>query len=80
MARGPRKTLEDRIAEKEEVIRCLKKRVKTEQEELEILYSEKKNQELSMIGSLIEAAGIDPEKAVEILKEYTENKKEELSA
>lgn len=80
MARGPRKTIEDKIREKEELLQGLKRRVKAEQEELDALYAEKKNQELAEISSLINAAGIDPGKAVEILKEYVEENKEEQSA
>lgn len=81
MARGPRKSLEDKIREKEELVQGLKRRVKAEQEELDALYAEKKNQELAEINSLISAAGIDPGKAVEILREYVEeNKEEEQSA
>ena len=38
MARGPRKAVEEKIAEKEELIGALKARVKAEQTELETLY------------------------------------------
>ncbi|NBH82143.1 hypothetical protein D7X88_07850 [bacterium C-53] len=80
MARGPKKSLEDKIKEKEELIQGLKRRIKAEQEELDALSAEKRNQELAAISSLIEAAGIKPEQAVEILKEYVEECKEEQSA
>ena len=41
MARGQRKTIEEKIAEKEELILALRTRLKSEQLELETLYKEK---------------------------------------
>ena len=47
MARGPKKSLEDKIKEKEELIQGLKRRIKAEQEELDALSAEKRNQDHS---------------------------------
>ena len=38
MARGQRRTIEEKIADKEEIIRALQTRIKSEKEELEGLY------------------------------------------
>ena len=41
MARGPRKTIEEKISEREKVIESLKERLKSEQRELDELNKEK---------------------------------------
>ena len=46
MARGQRRTIEEKIAEKEELIASLRTRLKSEQSELDALYKEKKNRDL----------------------------------
>ncbi len=43
MARGQRKTVEEKIAEKEEVILTLRTKLKSEQSELDALYKEKRD-------------------------------------
>ena len=45
MARGQRKTIEEKIAEKEEVIQALRTRIKSEQSELELLQKEKRDKD-----------------------------------
>ena len=42
MARGQRKAIEDKIREKEELVSALKIRLKSEQNELDALYKEKR--------------------------------------
>lgn len=46
MARGRKKPIEDKISAKEELIQSLQTRLKSEQKELEALYSEKKLEDL----------------------------------
>ena len=53
MARGPRKSLDDKIREKSEVIEALKVRIKAEQMELEELIKEKQDKEIAEIGNLL---------------------------
>ena len=53
MARGPRKAVEEKIAEKEELISALKTRLKSEQGELEALYREKKEKDLEGLNRMI---------------------------
>ena len=46
MARGPRKSLDDKIKEKKEIIEALKTRIKSEQAELDELLKEKQDKDL----------------------------------
>ena len=49
MARGQRKTIEEKIAAKQELIEALETRVESEKRELEELYMEKKRKELEAV-------------------------------
>ena len=49
MARGQRKAIEDKIKEKEELVSALKIRLKSEQNELDALYKEKKDRLLRQL-------------------------------
>lgn len=80
MARGQRKSIEDKIAEKEELIGALKTRLKSEQGELEALYKEKRDRDLEGLSQLLEASGLDLNTASGILQEYIQNHMEEQSA
>ncbi|MDE7446070.1 MAG: hypothetical protein K2N15_10280 [Lachnospiraceae bacterium] len=73
MARGQRKTVEEKIAEKEELILALKTRLKSEQSELDALYKEKRDRDLEELSQLLEASGLNLEEASEILQEYVQN-------
>ena len=61
MARGQRKTMEEKIAAKKELIEALMTRVESEKRELEELYQEKKRKELEAVSDIIEEAGLEPE-------------------
>lgn len=74
MARGPKKTIEEKITAKEELISALLTRVESEKRELEALYEEKRTKDLGMVNDLIEEAGISPEEAAEILQQYLDNR------
>lgn len=73
MARGPKKTIEDKIAEKEELIGALKVRLKSEQGELDALYREKREKDLEGLNQIISDSGIGLSQAADILKEYVQN-------
>lgn len=73
MARGQRKTVEEKIAEKEEVILTLRTKLKAEQSELDALYKEKKDRDLEGISQLLDASGLSADDAFEILQEYVQN-------
>lgn len=70
MARGQRKKVEEKIAEKEELIAALKTRLKSEQSELDALYKEKREKDLEEISRLLEESGLNVDEASGILQEY----------
>ncbi len=79
MARGQRKTLEEKIAAKQEVIDALMTRVASEKRELEELYQEKRQRELETVSDLMEEAGLEVEEVAEILQQYVENRTANVS-
>ena len=74
MARGQRKTIEEKIAAKQEFIDALMTRVESEKRELDELFQEKKRKELEAVSDLIEDAGLQPEEVAEMLQEYMRSK------
>lgn len=79
MARGPRKSIEEKIAAKQDLIEALMTRVESEKRELEELYQEKKRKELEAVGDLIEDSGLQLEEVAAVLQQYVENRTEEAS-
>ena len=79
MARGQRKTIEEKITAKEELIEALMTRVESEKKELEELYQEKRKKELEAVNDLITESGLEPEEVVEVLQQYLENREEAAS-
>ena len=79
MARGPRKTLEEKIAAKMELIEALTTRLESEQRELEEMYQEKRRKELEVVSDIIEEAGLEPEEVAEVLQQYLERREEAAS-
>ena len=49
MARGPKKTVEEKITAKQELINALLIRIESEKKELEALYEEKRQKDLLML-------------------------------
>ena len=74
MSRGQRKTIEEKIAAKQELIDALMTRVESEKRELDELFQEKKRKELEAVSDLIEDAGLQPEEVAEMLQEYMRSK------
>ena len=74
MARGQRKTIDEKIAAKQEIIDSLMIRVQSEKRELEELYQEKKRKELEEVSTLIEDAGMQPNEVAAILQQYLETR------
>ncbi len=70
MARGQRKTIEEKISEKEELIQALRTRLKSEQNELDSLYREKRDRDLEGLNRLLEESGLNVDEASDILQEY----------
>lgn len=74
MARGPRKSIEEKIEVKQELVDALETRLEAERSELEDLLREKRLKELETVGDLIEESGLEPETVANILKEYVKEK------
>ncbi|MDE5589192.1 MAG: hypothetical protein K2J60_08655 [Acetatifactor sp.] len=79
MARGQRKTLEEKITAKEELIEALMTRVESEKRELEELYQEKKMKELEVVSDLIADAGLQPDEVAAVLQQYLDSRAEAVS-
>lgn len=70
MARGPRKSLDDKIREKYEIIEALKTRIKSEQSELDAMLKEKQDKEIAELGDILKDSRLTPEEAKKILEDY----------
>lgn len=74
MARGQRKSFEEKIQQKQEVIDALEVRLEHEREELEALMNEQKQKEVETLYDFIKSTNLDVCEATDILKQYvTEN-------
>lgn len=71
MARGVRKSIEEKIADKQELIGALEVRVEKERKELEALMAEQKQQEVESLYNFLKESNLSIEKATEILKTQT---------
>ncbi len=79
MARGQRKSIEEKIAAKEELIEALTTRLESEKRELEELCQEKKRKELEVVSDIIAESGLEPEEVAAGLQAYLENREEAAS-
>lgn len=79
MARGPRKSIEEKLAAKQELIASLQTRIESEKRELEEMLQEKRMKDLESVSELIEESGLSPEEAAEALQQYIEEKKADAS-
>ena len=79
MARGQRKTIEEKIQAKQELIEALMTRVESEKRELDELFQEKKRKELEVVGDMISDTGLGPDEVAEAIKQYLERKEEAAS-
>ncbi len=77
MSRGPRKTLDEKIAAKEELIGALTSRIESEKQELAEMYREKRNIQLESIDNLLEEWALSPQEAEEALRRYVDQREEE---
>nr|WP_296438965.1 hypothetical protein [uncultured Acetatifactor sp.] len=74
MARGQRKSIEEKIAAKQEMIEALQTRVESEKRELEELYQEKRRKELEAVSEIMAESGLGAEEVAEVLQEYLERR------
>lgn len=68
MARGVKKSIDEKIAEKRELLKALEIRAEKEKKELELLLNEQKQQEVESLYNLLKEANISVNEATEILK------------
>lgn len=71
MARGVKKSIEEKIADKRELIGALEVRVEKEKKELEALLAEQKQQEVESLYNFLKESNLSIDKATEILKTQT---------
>ena len=76
MARGQRKTIEEKIAEKEEIIKALNIRLGKEDKELKALLSEQKQREVEILYKFIKTSHLSLNEATEVLQQYLSRKYE----
>ena len=79
MARGQRKSIEEKIAAKEELIEALTVRIESERRELEEMYQEKRRKELEVVSDIITESGLEPDEVAEVLQQYLESREEAAS-
>ncbi len=79
MARGQRKTVEEKITEKETIISSLHARIKSEQGELEALYNEKKLKDLEFVSNIIQTSGLSQSEVTDALESYIRLKEQNVS-
>ena len=74
MARGQRKSIDEKIAAKEELIEALQARVESEKNELQELLRMKKQKELEAVSDLIADSGLSPEEVASMLQRYLDER------
>ena len=74
MARGQRKTIEEKITAKQELIQAMLIRIESEKRELEELFEEKRRKELETVGDLINESGLCSAEVADLLKKYMEER------
>ena len=73
MARGQRKSIEEKIQQKQEVIDALEVRIEHEREELKALLSEQKQKEVETLYDFIKTSNLGVNEATEVLQQYVED-------
>ena len=72
MARGQRKSIEEKIQAKQEVLDALLVRVESEKRELAELMEEKRRKELEAVNDMIEDYGLAPEEVTMAIQQFME--------
>lgn len=76
MARGQRRTIEDKIVEKKELIKSLNIRIEKENQELKALLSEQKQKEIETLYNFIKTSHLGLNEATKALQQYLSDKYE----
>ncbi len=72
MARGVRKSIDEKIADKQEIIDALEIRILKEKEELQMLVNEQRMARLESLEELIDNSNLSLEEVTEILRQHVE--------
>lgn len=70
MARGQRKSINEKIQQKQEFISSIETRLEHERKELEELLSEKQQQEIKILNDFLKTSGLSVYEATEVLQQY----------
>lgn len=70
MARGKRKSIDEKIEEQQNIVACLQVRLEKENEILNNLYREKKEAEVSLLYDAILEADLSVEEATDLIKNH----------
>lgn len=70
MARGQRRSIEEKIRQKQEIIEGLEVRLEHEREELEALFGEQKQKEVEILYDFIRHSDLGVYEATEVLRQY----------
>ena len=73
MARGQRRSIDEKIQQKREIIEKLQQRIKSEQDELNVLLTKKREYYKNIADMLIEAE-LDEYEVAEAIQEYKKNR------
>lgn len=79
MARGQRRSIEEKIQQKQEVIDALEVRLEHEREELEALIIEQKQKEVETLYDFIKSTNLGVDEATEVLQQYVADHEEILA-
>ena len=79
MARGQRRSIEEKIRQKQEIISGIELRLEHEREELEALISEQKQKEVETLYDFIKETNLDVQEATEILQQYVTEHEEVMA-
>lgn len=74
MARGQRKTIDEKIQTKQDLIDALLTRVESEKRELAELMDEKRRKELETVSEMIDDYGLAPEEVEQALRNFLEGR------
>jgi len=74
MARGQKKSIEEKIAEKEELISALTIRLEKENSEFKALLNEQKQKEVRILHDFIKTYNLSIDEVIEVLQEYLSSK------
>lgn len=67
MARGQRKSIDEKIQQKQELISSIETRLEHEKKELEELLNEKQQQEVKILNDFLKTSGMSVYEATEVL-------------